>query len=58
MGFTRRNRVRESTGERQIADGLERTEGDDTYKSSTEEYDLESMIEMLDSILEPQPELS
>jgi hypothetical protein len=36
---TRRNRVGKSTGERQIADGLERIGGDDTYKSSTGEYD-------------------
>jgi hypothetical protein len=39
VNSTRRNRVGESTRERQIADGLERIEGDDTYKSLTGEYD-------------------
>jgi len=33
------NRVGESTGEKQIADGLERIEGDDKYKSLAGEYD-------------------
>jgi hypothetical protein len=37
--LTRGNKVGESTGERQITDGLERIERDDTYKSSTGEYD-------------------
>ena len=36
---TRWNRVGESAGKRQIADGLERIEGDDTCKSLAGEYD-------------------
>jgi hypothetical protein len=39
VNSTRRNRVGESTRERQIADGLERIEGDETYKSLAREYD-------------------
>ena len=37
--LTEWNRVGENTGERQIPDGLERIEGDDTYKRLAGEYD-------------------
>jgi len=39
VNSTRRNKVEESMGGKATADGLERIEGDDTYKSLTGEYD-------------------